>query len=76
MVGDIQTKASLEADVIPEEGDFTLTVVEANTSKVVKTLPVGTTDCFLPAGSYKVRATYGDEVAMSDTPISLERAMW
>lgn len=68
VVGDIQTKASLEADVIPEEGDFTLTVVEANTSKVVKTLPVGTTDCFLPAGSYKVRATYGDEVAMSDTP--------
>ena len=68
VVGDIQTKASLEADVIPEEGDFTLTVVEANTSKVVKTLPVGTTDCFLPAGSYKVRATYGDEAAMSDTP--------
>ena len=36
VVGDIQTKASLEADVIPEEGDFTLTVVEANTSKVVR----------------------------------------
>ena len=69
VVGDIQTKASLDADAIPEAGDFTLTIVKAdNTSEVVKTLPAGATDCFLPQGRYKVRATYGDEAAMSDIP--------
>lgn len=71
VVGDIRTKASLEADAIPEAGDFTLTVVDAATSDVVKTLPAGAADCFLPEGSYKVRATYGDEAAMSDTPYFL-----
>lgn len=69
VVGDIQTKASLEPDAIPEAGDLTLTIVKAdNPEEVVKTLPAGASDCFLPAGSYKVRATYGDEVAMSATP--------
>lgn len=71
VVGDIQTKASLEVDAIPEAGDFTLTVVDAATSEVVKTLPAGAADCFLPEGSYKVRATYGDGAAMSDTPYFL-----
>lgn len=68
VVGDIQTRAALEQDVIPTAADFTLTVVDASTSQVVKTLQPGATDCFLPAGSYKVRATYGDEAAMSATP--------
>lgn len=68
VVGDIQTRASLEQDVIPTAADFTLTIVEASTSQLVKTLQKGDTDCFLPVGSYKVRASYGDEAAMSEIP--------
>lgn len=68
VVGDIQTKASLEQGVIPQASDFELTVVDATTSAVVKKLPAGVTDCFLSEGTYKVQAVYGDEAAMSATP--------
>ena len=72
VVGDIRTKASLEADAIPEAGDFTLTVVDAATSDVVKTLPAGAdriASCLRAVIKYS--ATYGDEAAMSDTPYFL-----
>ena len=68
VVGDIQTKASLEQGVIPQASDFELTVVDAATSAVVKKLSAGVTDCFLSEGTYKVQAVYGDEAAMSATP--------
>lgn len=68
VVGDIQTRAALEQDVIPTAADFTLTIVDASTAQEVKTLQPGATDCFLPVGSYKVRASYGDEAAMSEIP--------
>lgn len=68
VVGDIQTKASLDDDNIPSSEDFTFIIVDATSGLEVKKLEPGVTECFLSAGNYKVNATYGEESCMSDIP--------
>lgn len=66
IVGDIITKAKL--DNIPETSEFTITIVDATTNDVIKELENGATECYLSAGSYIVKATYGEEKNLSSSP--------
>ena len=66
VVGDIQTKASMvEESVIPEASEFTIVAINTETQEET-TLEIGINE--LEAGSYIVRATYGEEKGMSYTP--------
>lgn len=65
VVGDIQTKASMEESDIPVAADFTIVAINTETQRET-TLEIGINE--LEAGSYIVRATYGEEKGMSYTP--------
>ncbi len=66
VVGDIQTKASMvEESDIPEASEFTIVAINTVTQEET-TLEIGINE--LEAGSYIVRATYGEEKGMSYTP--------
>lgn len=67
-VGDVQTKASLAEEDLPEITDFTIEVVSASNGLTVKILQPGTTHCTLSVGSYLLKASYGDPTALSYTP--------
>ncbi len=67
VVGEVTTKAALEEDILPEISDFTIEIVDSEGSPV-KTLEPGILQCSLSAGSYKLKAIYGDAEAMSTTP--------
>lgn len=66
-VGDVITRASLETDILPKASDFTIEIVNSEGS-LVKTLEPGTLQCTLSAGTYTLKASYGDAEAMSATP--------
>lgn len=66
-VGDIQTRASMDDADIPSAEDFTIELLDANTQELVQELELDTR-YNLEAGSYIVRAYYGEESAMSYTP--------
>ena len=72
-VGDVQTKASLAEEDLPEITDFTIEVVSASNGLTVKILQPGTTHCTLSVGSYLLKASYGDPTALSYTPAFMER---
>lgn len=65
VVGDIQTKASMEELDIPEASEFTIVAINTETQEKT-TLEIGINE--LEAGPYIVRATYGEEKGMSYTP--------
>lgn len=54
-VGDVQTKASLAEEDLPEITDFTIEVVSASNGLTVKILQPGTTHCTLSVGSYLLK---------------------
>jgi len=67
VVGDVITRASLETDILPKVSDFTIEIINSEGS-LVKTLAPGTLQCTLSAGTYTLKATYGDAETMSTTP--------
>lgn len=70
-VGDIQTRASMDDADIPSAEDFTIELLDANTQELVQVLELDTR-YNLEAGSYIVRAYYGEESAMSYTPYFMD----
>lgn len=70
-VGDIQTRASMDDADIPSAEDFTIELLDANTQELVQELKLDTR-YNLEAGSYIVRAYYGEESAMSYTPYFMD----
>ena len=67
VVGDVITRASLDESVLPQASDFTIDIVDTQ-EETVKTLKPGTLQCKLSAGTYTLKATYGDAETMSATP--------
>lgn len=67
VVGDVITRASLDAEILPEASDFTIEIIDSE-GALVKTLEPGTLQCILSAGTYTLKATYGDAAVMSATP--------
>ncbi|WP_235302844.1 DUF4493 domain-containing protein, partial [Phocaeicola barnesiae] len=67
VVGDVITRASLDAEILPEASDFTIEIID-NEGVLVKTLEPGTLQCTLAAGTYTLKAIYGDAAVMSATP--------
>lgn len=67
VVGDVITRASLDAEILPEASDFTIEIID-NEGALVKTLEPGTLQCTLAAGTYTLKAIYGDAAVMSATP--------
>lgn len=67
VVGDVITRASLDESVLPQVSDFTIDIVDTQ-GETVKTLQSGTLQCSLSAGTYTLKATYGDAETMSATP--------
>lgn len=67
VVGDVITRASLDESVLPQVSDFTIDIVDTQ-GETVKTLQPGTLQCSLSAGTYTLKATYGDAETMSATP--------
>lgn len=67
VVGDVITRASLDAEILPEASDFTIEIIDSE-GALVKTLEPGTLQCTLAAGTYTLKAIYGDAAVMSATP--------
>lgn len=67
VVGDVITRASLDESVLPQVSDFTIDIVDTQ-GETVMTLQPGTLQCKLSAGTYTLKATYGDAETMSATP--------
>lgn len=67
VVGDVITRASLDAEILPEASDFIIEIIDSE-GALVKTLEPGTLQCILSAGTYTLKATYGDAAVMSATP--------
>ena len=67
VVGDVVTRASLDESVLPQVSDFTIDIVDTQ-GETVKTLQPGTLQCSLSAGTYTLKATYGDAEVMSAIP--------
>ena len=67
VVGDVITRASLDAEILPEASDFTIEIIDSE-GALVKTLEPGNLQCILSAGTYTLKATYGDAAVMSATP--------
>lgn len=67
VVGDVITRASLDAEILPEASDFTIEIIDSE-GALVKTLEPGTFQCILSTGTYTLKATYGDAAVMSATP--------
>lgn len=67
VVGDVITRASLDESVLPQASDFTIDIVDTQ-GETVKTLQPGTLQCKLSAGTYILKATYGDAETMSAIP--------
>lgn len=69
-VGDIQTRTSMDAANIPSAEDFTIELVNTETEET-QTLTLNAS-YQLEAGSYLVRAYYGEEGVMSYTPYFMD----
>ncbi len=69
-VGDIQTRASMNDEDIPSADEFTIELINTETEET-KTLKLNAS-YQLEAGSYLVRAYYGEEGVMSYTPYFME----
>lgn len=67
VVGEVVTKAALEEDILPKITDFTIEIVD-NEGSPIDTLQAGTLQTVLSAGTYTLKAIYGDADAMSSTP--------
>lgn len=66
-VGDMQSRATLDENMLPAGKDFTITV-KSESSSFNQTLEKGVFSCILPVGTYIVEAAYGENVISTDTP--------
>lgn len=67
VVGEVTTKAALEEDILPKITDFTIEIVDSEGSPI-DTLQAGTLQTVLSAGTYTLKAIYGDADTISSTP--------
>lgn len=66
-VGDMQSRATLDENILPAGKDFTITV-KSESGSFNQTLEKGVFSCILPVGTYTVEAAYGEDVISTDTP--------
>ena len=66
-VGDMQSRATLDASILPAGTEFSITV-KSEDGSFNQTLEQGAVSCILPVGTYTVEAAYGEDVISTDTP--------